>query len=302
MNAGFELFRIDLASAAASLVRDLHPGAHSYPDWLTALGTTLFFTALDPAFGRELFKTDGSFAGTVLVRDIAAGPAHSNPRHLTAHGGKLYFSADDGVTGRELWVSDGTAGGTLPVRDIFPGLAGSSPLGLFSAGPWLYFSAYHPDSGVGLWRSDGTEAGTLLLAHLGAGDSGGLTATILDPFLTTQPAFGYFDLERFLMTQAAGAAPYAAQTEFVRADDGRVAFRGCQRSVGCQLWVTDGSAEGTVRLTDFGPAPGGASPGHLMAIGNTVYFAATDESDQRELWKIELPLGEAVFANGFENM
>jgi ELWxxDGT repeat protein len=52
---------------------------------------------------EELWKSDGTAAGTLLVRDIYPGGVSSDPRDLVAMDNKLYFSADDGVHGRELW-------------------------------------------------------------------------------------------------------------------------------------------------------------------------------------------------------
>ncbi|MDX1488869.1 MAG: hypothetical protein R3268_11750, partial [Acidiferrobacterales bacterium] len=70
--------------------------------------------------GRELWMSDGTNAGTVLVKDIRSGGGSSNPANLTVFNGALYFSADDGVNGRELWKSDGTDAGTVSVKDIYP--------------------------------------------------------------------------------------------------------------------------------------------------------------------------------------
>ncbi|BAY87535.1 hypothetical protein NIES267_70590 [Calothrix parasitica NIES-267] len=58
----------------------------------------------------ELWKSDGTADGTVLVEDINPGSASSSPGGLTVFDGELYFSADDGVNGRELWGL--TEGGT----------------------------------------------------------------------------------------------------------------------------------------------------------------------------------------------
>ena len=55
------------------------------------------------AHGRELWRTDGTAAGTRLVHDVAPEGLSSHPRSLTASGGRLYFTADDGLTGQELW-------------------------------------------------------------------------------------------------------------------------------------------------------------------------------------------------------
>ena len=57
----------------------------------------------------ELWSSDGTAAGTVLVADIAAGPASSSPRDLTVVEHRLFFSADDNVSGRELYEIPGVA-------------------------------------------------------------------------------------------------------------------------------------------------------------------------------------------------
>ena len=53
--------------------------------------------------GTELWKSDGTAAGTVLVQDINPGSASSSPMWLTNVGGTLFFSADDRTHGRQLW-------------------------------------------------------------------------------------------------------------------------------------------------------------------------------------------------------
>ena len=69
------------------------------------VGTTVFFAAADYLNGWELWKSDGTLAGTVLVKDIRPGYESSGPDKLTDVNGVLYFAADDGVNGVELWKS-----------------------------------------------------------------------------------------------------------------------------------------------------------------------------------------------------
>src|SRR6516165_123726 len=93
---------------------------------------------LEPLEGRMLLS-DGTAAGTVLVKDINPGGAGSNPGGLIDVNGTLFFAANDGTHGTELWKSDGTASGTVLVADIDPGSASSYPTFLTVAGRHLFF-------------------------------------------------------------------------------------------------------------------------------------------------------------------
>lgn len=133
---------------------------------LVAVGDTLFFSGDDgELLGEELWRSDGTEAGTYRVKDIAPGATTATPRCLVAFGGNVYFSASDGATGHELWRSDGTADGTFRVKDIVAGSSGSAPHFLTNVAGTLFFSATDT-AGTELWRSDGTESGTNRVADI----------------------------------------------------------------------------------------------------------------------------------------
>ena len=112
---------------------------------LATLNGTTFFAADDGVHGMELWQSDGTAAGTVMVKDILTGADGSNPRYLTNVNGVLFLVADDGVHGPELWKSDGTEAGTVMVKNIRPNATDSNPKEITNVDGTLYFSA---DNGI----------------------------------------------------------------------------------------------------------------------------------------------------------
>ena len=170
----------------SALVKDIYPGGiGSEPGWGGAtdpsvvINGVMFFTARAETTGVELWKTDGTGAGTVLVKDIWPGsfPGPS-PHSFTNVNGTLFFFASDPDHGAELWKSDGTAGGTVLVQDIVSGPGSSvSPTGadrVVKDGV-LYFVASDISHGYELWRSDGTAAGTFMVRDIRTNTPSGLS-------------------------------------------------------------------------------------------------------------------------------
>ncbi|MFL6233430.1 MAG: ELWxxDGT repeat protein, partial [Thermoanaerobaculia bacterium] len=174
--SGRELWKSDGTGAGTVMVKDIQPGtASSFPSsgvagtFAAPAGGPLFFAADDGADGEELWKSAGTGAGTVMLKDILEGGIGSQPRSLTVVGNRVFFVADDFDHGRELWVSDGTPAGTRLVKDLVPGPGSSLPYNLTVAGSVLVFSAFDEAHGVEAWRSDGTALGTRRLGDLAHG-------------------------------------------------------------------------------------------------------------------------------------
>src|SRR4051794_11423610 len=74
-----------------------------------AMNGAIYYRATDPTHGDELWRSDGTAAGTSLLKDIRPGIGKGNPRGLTVVGNTLFFSASDGVNGNQLWKTDGTS-------------------------------------------------------------------------------------------------------------------------------------------------------------------------------------------------
>lgn len=178
-----ELWRSDGTAAGTVLLREFAdipiasvPGEY-YPGLgdLTAAGATLFFGADDGSDGMELWKSDGTGAGTAQVEDVQPGAGSSDPDWLVPGGAGIFFTADDGVHGNELWTSDGSAVGTVQVADVTPGPAGSSFFGQGMVGATLFFGRGSNED-RDLWRSNGTAAGTVLVKNFASkpGGQGGV--------------------------------------------------------------------------------------------------------------------------------
>jgi len=113
----------------------------TFKSTLVIIGENMFFTAKNSASGDELYISDGTEAGTKMVKDINSGSGDASPRYLVELNGKLYFQADDGSHGVELWESDGTDAGTKMVADIYPGAESSAPDMLTILGEKVLFRA-----------------------------------------------------------------------------------------------------------------------------------------------------------------
>ncbi len=165
-----------LIQPAATLIQDVETGvalpAGASPYDLAEMGGILYYGAWDVAHGYELWRSDGTPAGTFIVADIQPGQVGSLPRHLTVVGSELFFVANDGHSGFGLWKSDGTGAGTrlLHAGGAVPGtLIELYEIGQLQAlGSLLIFTARNRTLGyVALWRSDGTPAGTQEVKALG---------------------------------------------------------------------------------------------------------------------------------------
>jgi ELWxxDGT repeat protein len=130
------------------------------------LNNTLYFTLDDKIHGSELWKSDGTAAGTVMVKDIYVGKNSGVDSKIVVLNSKVYFAASDGIHGIELWQSDGTANGTIMVKDFASAL---NPSDLTVVNGIIYFSSQAASNGIEPWRSDGTEAGTYQLKDVNPG-------------------------------------------------------------------------------------------------------------------------------------
>jgi len=211
-----------------------------------------YFSAETDAEEAELWVTDGTQAGTKMLKDIWATTNFASfPKNFEVFDNKLFFTAKNDVYGDELWVSDGTETGTMLVKDIYPGNKGYVTGQLIAFKGKLYFAAADKDAnkGIELWVSDGTAAGTVLL--------------------------------RDINTDYRDANP----KEFYVFDD-KLYFTATNYLTGAELYVTDGTANGTVLVQDIYTGTSSSNPSSFVTVGNSLFFVARDATTGYELRKL----------------
>ena len=258
------------------------------PGSFIELNGRAYFIASDGTSGLELWRTDGTPAGTVRVKDICPGAcsgflysdgiSFGDSPALQIVGGKLFFFADDGIHGMEPWTSDGTEQGTRLVRDIAPGPDGSTyGIEFTSDGDVAFFTATPQKSG--LWRSDGTEAGTFEVAiPAPAGGPDRLISSSGSLFFVTGDRSQSVPLSLWRTDAAASPAVLLAANVYRASSvadwNGRLLYVGSD-SDGIALWRSDGTLSGTARVALLVPAENASSlPVLTGALGNQLIFGA----------------------------
>lgn len=244
---------VPASGVTAHLVKDINTtpvSGSSGPAGYVTVGGLAYFSADDSLTGRELWRTDGTEAGTFEVVDACPGACAGSPRSVATNGRSYFFLASSG-SGEDLWVTGGSASSTVRLTQglSFPAVTE----GIWSA--WvesqglLYFAADDGAHGRELWRTDGTAAGTFQVTDIHPGPGGSAPG----------------DLTAF---------------------NGRLYFRADDGQQGPSLWASDGTAAGTRLVSD--PMPGWAKHGgpvYIRAVGRTLFFVAPVRRLGFELWK-----------------
>ena len=324
-SSGYELWSTDGTAAGTSRIVDLNVGSnwsvlpqHGGAVVTTMTGTYLFFIGVDAAHGAELWRTDGTPAGTVVVADIVPGPdsafefyGPSNPTTLVATTNKVIIVAETPAQGKELWVSDGVT--TNIISDLNPGPAssiGTDFYGIYVPGAeQLYFSA---DDGSGtrgeeLYYSNGSFI--LLATDINPGAAGSsprdfkLSSLATGLFFSAETVANgrepYFDntaMTTFLGDLNPGASG-SNPTEFEDLTDGVNTYYYVSANLpatGKELYRINSATLIASLVADIIPGADGSEPRYLNKLDNdTATFTACSTTsplvsvDNCELWKVE---------------
>ncbi len=229
-----------LLAADFEMLSDINPVSNivQNPNNYATVGTTLFFTAESAGAGTELWKSNGTDNGTVMVKDIRPGGGSSDPKELVSLGGAVYFFANDGTNIYGLWKSDGTQSGTQFLKSF-----AEPPSQLTRVQGTLFFMTQGFSNGPQLWKSDGTAEGTVLVKKLISGEITGLVPT----------------------------SPLVAVGD-------ELFFGGESDTLGRELWRSNGTTAGTFVVADISAGSLNSSPSDLTSVGGQLFFAATERN------------------------
>ncbi len=207
-----------------------------------------YFMVRDNEYYAELWVTDGSVAGTTLVKKLKPAKA-IDVTIICAFNNKIYFIGNDTAHGRELWVSDGTENGTKLLKDINPGV--ENGVRYNSAIVYKNKMYFNGDSGSNseLWVSDGTEAGTKL-------------------FKDINPA-GSSDFSRPSIV------------------NDKMYFNAYTKKEGHELWVSNGTEAGTHLIKDIAPNNKNSIIGEAIEFNGKAYFIVDRSWKATQLWSTD---------------
>jgi ELWxxDGT repeat protein len=273
------------------------PDAFQRQPFFHGIDGILYFLADDVTGGLDLWRSDGTEAGTRRVTAFGNATPFSerfSEQQIAKLGSRLVFVATDGIHGDQLWTSGGTPESTapLPICPVGGCLSLAMSARLVKLGNRIVFPAVQPGTGPVVWSTDGTAAGshTLLPScapHCGPkivdfalvanrilfvlGDDGPFTTWPAELWQTDGTAQGTVWLASLF------AGPLGTPLGPVTVGNRTLFFGGW-------LWSTDGTPEGTGQIIRLGAGGYGSDPHGFAAQGDAAWFAASDGQNST-LWR-----------------
>lgn len=269
------------ATPQAKLVQNINPTGSSNPANLTALGSSVYFTANDGVNGVQLWRSDGNTATSL------SNISSFNPNNLVVFNNRLYFTASDSTFGRELWEYNGTS--LNRISDINVGAGNSDPGNLTVVGNRLFFTAVDSSTTRKLWVYNGTSV-NLVDVNPGFATTGTPTFTTAFNnrlFFTTQNNSQLWSTDGTVGgTQVINAGGVANSTpRSLTLVGNTLYFTANNGTSGHEVWQYQSGTTASL-LKDITPGNNSYAPERLTAVGNMLYFVTDSDDDfTLELWK-----------------
>ncbi|HEX7185435.1 MAG TPA: ELWxxDGT repeat protein [Thermoanaerobaculia bacterium] len=267
------------------------------------IGGLLYFLANDVTGGFDLWRSDGTAAGTRRATNFGYASPFPREVQLLETNSRLVLVANDGINGWRLWTSNGTPETTRLLQGCpgggCPTLLPDSPL--VKLGQRVLFLGSRPGAGAAVWSSDGTAAGTRLVHDLCfpggcSSEPSGLTVLLGRAFFVAKGPGESYELwqtdgsargTRRIVLLGRNSFPYQGPQFRPVAVGERILFvTEVEWDHSDQLWSSDGTSEGTGPVTRFGTVGLGSDPRRFASDGAAAWFLAFDGEEQR-LWRSE---------------
>lgn len=249
---GLELWKTDGTEAGTALIKDINISTtgSSNPSLLIANTdkSKLLFVADEPKYGTELRITDGTDAGTHVVKDLLKGSFSSYSFSPVNFNNETWFFADilntadhsssDVRTMKRFCKTDGTLEHTkiLSIPSLDSAINGNQYVSAVEAASnLLYILLYNSSTSFyELWRTNGTETGT---------------------YAVKTDILSYYAIN-------------------LKAADSLLFFTAYDNTYGYELFVTDGSISSVKLVKDIAPGYNNSNPSNLTSFKGKLYFTA----------------------------
>lgn len=298
-STGNEFWTSDGTEAGTLLLKDINTdpnvssGSSNPTDFIEYNGM-MYFKAKDATNGSELWQSDGTEAGTLMVQDVNPGDQNGNPRNMTVYGDLLMFEANNGTDGAELWKYDGSSASMVYNADGGPG--SSSIIQMIVNGSELYMRQLTLNiNGFELRKSDGTEAGSGMVKDVNPGSGHGCVGelAVLNNNVFFEGDANDGNGDELYISDGTEAGTYMLKDINPGSGNGDpkrfVEFNGAlffnaEGPNGHELYTTDGTEMGTVEVVDLN-LNGDSNPDEIAVVGNDLYFFASDNDADYDLYK-----------------
>ncbi len=276
---GTELWKSNGTVAGTTLVKDIFPGSSTDPTFpgpnsseptdITAFNGRIYFSANNGVNGRELWRSDGTAAGTVLVKDLLDSPENpgsvvgSAPKLFRVVNNSLYFVATKELQGVErIYRTDGTADGTVEVGGAVQGGFGQPAMvtAVENVNGTLYYATVTNNNFTGFSSQ---------LRKITAG------------------------VDAVVRSYEQGPGENFNGVGNLVNVNGTLFYSAFSPTSGTELWKVDPLQGTATRLTELVTGPGSTLPYDVFNIGNVLYFRSRARATT-DLFKFDLNRPQAT--------